>query len=92
MTKLCSQCLVKEDIKDNQPPGQGQDTKNQAKWDVDQQLRKVVWTGDQFKPTTNWHSVSQWLHFSWNKTEKQQKYQYLSWIEFDWSFQISYQL
>lgn len=70
MTKLCGQGLVEEYIKDNKPPGQRKTPKNQAQWDVDQQLSKVMRAWHQLEPSTHGQFVRQCLHFSCRMWQK----------------------
>ena len=77
MTKLCCKRLIEKNIKDNQPPSERQSSQNQAQWDVDQQLGKVMWAWHQLEPASIWHSVSQRLHCSW-KDNKQKIHQPLT--------------
>lgn len=78
MTELCCQCLVEEHIKDNKPPGERQASENQAQWNVDQQLSKVMRAWHQLEPASLWHSVSQRLHCSWKTPQKTTNRKYIS--------------
>lgn len=78
MTKLCCKRLIEKNIKDNKPPGDRQSSQNQAQWNVDQQLSKVMRAWHQLEPASIWHSVSQRLHCPW-KDNKQKIHQPWNW-------------
>lgn len=73
MTELRRQCLVRENIKGKEPPGEALASEQQTKGDVDQQLGKVVRTGHELEPASHWHPVGQSLHCSWRTRDKQQQ-------------------